>query len=75
MVIMQKIGQSAVLLSKSVMVGYERHSTTAEMLVLNEGLTNLIELKVQSEPVSKEQEKYCIICSNSVKLFDQALQC
>lgn len=46
-----KIGQSAGLLPKSVLVGYGRVSTTERVLVNNDGLTNLSLLKVQSTPV------------------------
>ena len=48
MVIRLEIGQSAGLLSKSVMVGYERVSTTERVLVDNDSLTNLNLLKIQS---------------------------
>jgi len=37
-----------VLLPKSVMVGYGRRSETERVLVHNDGLTNLNELKIQS---------------------------
>ena len=50
MVIMLGIGQSAGLLSKSVMIGYDRLSTTERMLVSNDGLINLNLLKIQSTP-------------------------
>jgi hypothetical protein len=40
-----------VLLPKSVIVGYGRHSETAQVLVNNEGLTNLSLLKIQSFPL------------------------
>ena len=50
MVIMLGIGKSAGLLSKSVMIGYDRLSTTERMLVGNDGLTNLNLLKIQSTP-------------------------
>ena len=39
------------LLSKSVIVGYERHSETERVLVINEGLANLRWLKIQSAPL------------------------
>ena len=48
MVIMLGIGKSAGLLSKSVMIGYDRLSTTERMLVGNDGLINLNLLKIQS---------------------------
>ena len=38
------------LLPNSVMVGYGRHSETAPVLVHNDGLANLNELKIQSFP-------------------------
>ena len=41
-------GQSAVLLSKSAMVGYDRHSETERVLVNYEGLAILSLLKIQS---------------------------
>ena len=43
-------GQSAVLLSKFVMIEYERHSTTERIWVSNEGLINQKRLKIQSSP-------------------------
>jgi hypothetical protein len=44
-------GQSAVLLSKSAMVGYDRHSETERVLVNDEGLAILSLLKIQSAPL------------------------
>jgi len=35
------------------MIEYERHSTTERIWVLNEGLINLRELKIQSIPTFK----------------------
>ena len=51
MVIMLRIGQSAVLLTKSVMIGYVRHSETERVWVSNDGLTSLNLLKIQSGPL------------------------
>jgi hypothetical protein len=48
MVIMLGIGQSAVRLPKSAMIGYGSPSTTERMLVNNEGLINQSLLKIQS---------------------------
>ena len=48
MVIMSRIGQSAALLSKSVMIGYDRRSETEREWVSNERLTILNLLKIQS---------------------------
>ena len=50
MVIMLGIGQSAVRLPKSDMIGYGGPSTTERMLVNNDGLINLSLLKIQSGP-------------------------
>ena len=50
MVIMHRIGQSAVLLSKSDMVGYDRHSETERVSVCDDGLATLNTLKIQSFP-------------------------
>ena len=44
-------GQSAVLLSKSAMVGYDRHSETERVLVNDEGLAIRSLLKIQSTPL------------------------
>jgi len=44
-------GQSAVLLSKSAMVGYDRHSETERVLVNDEGLAIRSLLKIQSAPL------------------------
>jgi hypothetical protein len=54
MVIMLGIGQSAALLSKSVMEGYDRRSTTERVLVDNDGLPILNRLKIQSSPYRKD---------------------
>lgn len=51
MVIMLRIGQSAVLLTKSVMIGYVRHSETERVWVSDDGLINLNLLKIQSVPL------------------------
>ena len=51
MVIMLRIGQSAVLLTKSVMIGYVRHSETERVWVSDDGLINLNLLKIQSAPL------------------------
>jgi DNA-directed RNA polymerase II subunit RPB1 len=51
MVIMLRIGQSAALLTKSVMIGYVRRSETERVWVNDEGLTNLSLLKIQSAPL------------------------
>ena len=48
MVIMKKIGQSACLLPKYDMLVYGRASETERMWVVNEGLSNLRRLKIQS---------------------------
>ena len=53
MVIMLGIGQSAGLLSKSVLIGYDRLSETERELVNNEGIINLSWLKIQSDPLRK----------------------
>ena len=50
MVIMLGIGQSAVRLPNSVMIGYGSPSTTERVLVNNEDLINLSLLKIQSGP-------------------------
>jgi hypothetical protein len=47
-VIMKRIGQSACLLSKDDMLVYDRASETERMWVVNEGLSNLKRLKIQS---------------------------
>lgn len=57
MVIRLEIGQSAGLLSKSVMVGYERVSTTERVLVDNDSLTNLNLLKIQSGLLGNFKDK------------------
>ena len=44
------------LLSKSVMVGYDGHSETAEVLVNNDGLAIPIKLKVYSVPIGNNGE-------------------
>ncbi len=61
MVIMSRIGQSAALLSKSVMVGYDRRSETERVLVNNEGLAIQSLLKIQSVPLGNlwGVDKYC----------------
>lgn len=51
MVIMSRIGQSAALLSKSVMIGYDRRSETERVWVNDDGLTILSLLKIQSAPL------------------------
>jgi len=51
MVIMKKIGQSACLLPKSVMIGYGRASETERIWVSNDGLINQNWLKIQSSPL------------------------
>ena len=48
MVIMKKIGQPACLLPKYDMLVYGRASETERMWVVNEGLSNLKRLKIQS---------------------------
>jgi hypothetical protein len=48
MVIMLRIGQSAALLSKSVMIGYDRRSETERVWVSDDRLTILNLLKIQS---------------------------
>jgi len=53
MVIIKRIGQSACLLPKSVMIGYGRASETERVLVGNEDLINLNRLKIQSNPLGK----------------------
>ena len=50
MVTMLEIGQSAVRLPKSPMIGYGSPSTTERVLVNNEDLINLNLLKIQSDP-------------------------
>ena len=50
MVITLGIGQSAVSLSTSAMVGYDRHSETERVLVCNDRLATLNMLKIQSGP-------------------------
>ena len=65
MVIMLGIGQSAALLSKSTMEGYDRRSETERVLVNNEGLTILSLLKIQSDPLGNlwskpfDGDKFC----------------
>ena len=56
MVIMLGIGQSAALLSKSVMEGYDRRSETARVLVNDDGLPILNWLKIQSDPMRKYRD-------------------
>ena len=51
MVIMLRIGQSAALLTKSVMIGYVRRSETERVWVNNDSLINLSLLKIQSAPL------------------------
>ena len=53
MVIVRRIGQSACLLPKSVMIGYGRASETERVLVGYEDLINLNRLKIQSNPLGK----------------------
>jgi len=53
MVIVRRIGQSACLLPKSVMIGNGRASETERVLVSNEDLINLNWLKIQSNPLGK----------------------
>jgi len=53
---MWRIGQSAVLLPNSVMVGYGRHSETERVLVSYEGLAILSLLKIQSGPLGNLRE-------------------
>ena len=53
MVIMKRIGQSACLLPKFVMIEYGRASETERVLVVNDGLINLKQLKIQSNPLGK----------------------
>jgi len=45
---MLRIGQSAVRLPKSAMIGYGSPSTTERVLVSSDGLINLNLLKIQS---------------------------
>jgi hypothetical protein len=51
MVIMYRIGQSAGLVPKFVMLEYGTLSETERVLVGNEGLSNLNLLKIQSDPL------------------------
>ena len=60
MVIMKKIGQSACLLPKSVMIGYGRASETERIWVSNEGLINQSWLKIQSSPSRNLWEPECL---------------
>jgi hypothetical protein len=53
MVTMLGIGQSAVRLPNSAMIGYGSPSTTERVLVNCEGLINLSLLKIQSGPLRK----------------------
>ena len=53
MVIMLRIGQSAVRLPKSVIIGYGSPSTTERVLVSNDGLINQNLLKIQSVFIRK----------------------
>jgi hypothetical protein len=66
MVISVRIGQSAVLLAKSVMIGYAEHSTTERVLVDNEELTIPSLLKIQSGPMRKYGELPYIFHSNQL---------
>lgn len=50
-VIMLRIGQSAVYFLSPILVGYERPSTTERVLVNNDDLANLNLLKIQSAPL------------------------
>ena len=50
------IGQSAVLLTKFVMIEYVRHSETERVWVNNDGLINLNLLKIQSNPIGNYRE-------------------
>ena len=52
-VIVRRIGQSACLLPKSIMIGYGRASETERVLVSNDGLINQNWLKIQSNPLGK----------------------
>jgi DNA-directed RNA polymerase II subunit RPB1 len=53
---MSEIGQSADLLSKSVMIGQERVSETERVLVNNDGLINLNWLKIQSNLIGNYRD-------------------
>ena len=53
MVIVRMIGQSACLLPKFDMIEYGRASETERVLVVNDGLINLKQLKIQSNPLGK----------------------
>lgn len=53
MVIMLGIGQSAYLLSKSVMLAYDRVSETERIWVDNECVNSMNRLKIQSIPLGK----------------------
>jgi len=57
MVIMLRIGQSAALLSKSVMIGYDRRSETERVLVNDEGLIIQSLLKIQSAPIGNIRDR------------------
>jgi hypothetical protein len=57
MVIMLRIGQSAALLFKSVMIGYDRRSETERVWVNNESLINLNLLKIQSAPLGNHWDQ------------------
>ena len=69
MVIMQRIGQSAVELSKSVMIGYESHSETERVLVIDDGLINQRLLKIQSSLLGNQEDKECLQQLNSFSVY------
>ena len=57
MVITWRIGQSAVLLPNSAMIGYGRHSETERKSVDNDGLINQNLLKIQSGPLGNHWDQ------------------
>jgi hypothetical protein len=65
MVIMLRIGQSAALLSKSVMIGYDRRSETERVWVNDDSIISLNLLKIQSGPLGNlwskpfDGDKFC----------------
>lgn len=73
-VITQKIGQSAGKESKAVMQGHDSPSTTARMLVNNDGLATLNWLKIQSGPQRELREYSSVPCAIKASYIRRYLQ-
>jgi hypothetical protein len=69
MVIMKKIGQSAYLLPKSVMIGYGRVSETERIWVSYDGLINQSWLNIQSSPIGNFWESECLFQLSAMCYF------